>query len=109
MTVTYHDMSLTFDYCMRVVNENKTTNASILLADGATLSAPPSYRFKDTTGMLGAAFRAMKAARGTIGSTSNNTAKQYSEEGDKIKSIDISKIHDNLAGDGSSSDPISLC
>lgn len=48
---------------MRIVNETKQTNASIVLADGATMTAPPSYRFEDMTGVLGNAVRPLKEAR----------------------------------------------
>jgi hypothetical protein len=48
---------------MCIVNETKQTNASIVLADGATMTAPPSYRFEDMTGVLGNAVRFVKEAR----------------------------------------------
>ena len=63
--VTYHDVALSSDDVMRRINQVKSENAQVLLADGSTaLSASTAgMSFRDIGGTLGASIRAVREAR----------------------------------------------
>jgi hypothetical protein len=65
VTVTYHDVSFTIDISMKVLNDIKTTNASIVLADGQTTlnMASSGLSYKEMNGLLGNSVREVKVAR----------------------------------------------
>ena len=62
--ITYHDVSMTIDDVMKQINDVKSTNATILLADGSKLAtATAGLSFSDVSGKLGDAVRASKNSR----------------------------------------------
>lgn len=64
ITVTYHDTNYTVDIAMRRINEIKTRNAEILLADGSSLTmASAGLSYKEMAGELGNTVRAVRMAR----------------------------------------------
>lgn len=70
--VTYHDVSYTTDDVMRHINDAKTENAKIILANGAQLSTSTAgMSFKDISGELGNSVRAIRDQR-MVFVTSNN-------------------------------------
>jgi len=49
--ITYHDVSYTIDDVMRYINDSKTENATIILADGSKLTASTAgLSFKELSG-----------------------------------------------------------
>lgn len=64
MKVTYYDCNVTVDAVMRQINEIKTQNSRVVLADGSTLGAGvQGLSFKDVSGVLGASLTAAHMMR----------------------------------------------
>lgn len=65
VNVIFADVSTTVDEVMRHLNDTKSTNAKILLADGSELARTPegSLSFRDLAGMVGDLVRAVQALR----------------------------------------------
>jgi hypothetical protein len=65
VSVTYHDVSYTVDDVMRYLNDVKSANASIVLADGSSFggAASAGVSYKDMTGLLGHGIRSILESR----------------------------------------------
>ena len=64
MKIAYHDVNFSIDVVMRHLNDVKSTNALIVLADGTTLGgAGTGLTYKEMSGLLGNSVKAVRFAR----------------------------------------------
>ena len=63
--ISYLDTALTVDCVMRIINEYKLENASVLLADGTSLGEAPrgSVGYTDLSGVIGNSIKAIRDMR----------------------------------------------
>jgi SNF2 family DNA or RNA helicase len=63
--ISYLDTALTVDCVMKIVNEYKLDNASVLLADGTSLGDAPrgAVGYKDLSGVIGNSIKAIRDMR----------------------------------------------
>jgi len=66
--ISYLDTALTVDCVMKIVNEYKLDNASVLLADGTSLGDAPrgAIGYKDLSGVIGNSVKAIREMRRNV-------------------------------------------
>ena len=72
--ISYLDVALSVDSVMKIVNEYKLENASVLLADGTSLGATASsVGYKDLSGVIGNSMKAIRDMRRSVIASNEQT------------------------------------